>query len=120
MQLHTPRRLIDHHAVVVVTRRIGRLGQHILHARVVVGGIQTSKLRDRLLHHGFHFRIIGNVAADAQGLMSLVGKLLGFRLNFALVPIRQHHGRSRLRERLRCCQAQSGRCARHECYLSFE
>jgi hypothetical protein len=47
-----------HHAVVVVTRRIGSLGKHILHVRVVVGGIQTSKLRDRLLHHGFHFRII--------------------------------------------------------------
>ena len=44
--------------------------------------IQTSKRRDRLLHHGFHFRIIGNVAADAQGFVSLVSKLFGFRLDF--------------------------------------
>ena len=61
----------SHDAVVILTGGVGGLGEDILDARVVIGGIEPAKGFDRLRDHGYDLRVIGDVAADSDGFVTL-------------------------------------------------
>jgi hypothetical protein len=58
----------SHDAVVILTGGVGGLREHILDARVAIGGIEPAEGGDRLRNHGFDLRIIGDVATNGDGL----------------------------------------------------
>jgi hypothetical protein len=66
-----------HHPVVIVTGRVGRLGEDILDACVVVGCIEPSKGSNSLLHHCFYLRVIRYITADGQCLVTFIGEFFG-------------------------------------------
>lgn len=65
-----------HHPVVIVSGRVRSLCEHILNAGIVVSCIEPPERGDRLFHHCLHLRVIGNVIADGQCLMTTVANSL--------------------------------------------
>jgi hypothetical protein len=82
--------------------------------------IQPAEISDRLLDHGIDLRVVGDIAADGDGLMALGAQFLGRGAHRILVPVGQRDGRPRLRESLRCGEAKSRRCTGHQRYLFLE
>jgi hypothetical protein len=88
----------SHDAVVILTGGVGGLREHILDARVVIGGIEPAEGGDRLRNHGFDLRIIGDVATNGDGLMPLRVQSIGRNTRRFLVPVGECDGRPRLGE----------------------
>ena len=109
-----------HDAVVILAGGVSSLREHILNARVVVGGIEPAEGCDRLRDHGFDLCVVGDVAADGDGLMALRGQFIGRTTHGVLVPVGQRDGRPRFRESFRRSEPQSRSRARHQRDLSFE
>src|SRR6266576_3965711 len=59
-----------HHSVVVFCSGISRVREDILNAGVVVGCIEAPEGGDRLMNHGFHLFVVGNVATDSKCFMA--------------------------------------------------
>jgi hypothetical protein len=94
-----------HDAVVIFTGSVGRFCKNILHTRIVIGRIEPTKGFDHSRDHGFNLPIIGDIAADGDGLVPLGSQFIGRGTRGGLVPVGQRHRRSRFRESLRCGEA---------------
>src|SRR5439155_2695134 len=62
--------------VEILARLIRGFSELILHAGIVIGGVQATKNGDSLIHHRFDLSVISYVATDGERFVTLVSELL--------------------------------------------
>jgi hypothetical protein len=98
MQFQTPRRLIPFHALEFFAADISHFHGRRLYPGIVERRIEATEGGYSLRDHCCYFSLVGDIAPDANRLVSGGDEFFCCRANRILVDVCQRHRSSRLRE----------------------
>jgi len=79
-----------HHAIPLLTADLSRVDAALHDASVVERGVEPPERGHGPVNHGRHLGVIGDVAANGEGLAAAGTETLGGRTHRVLAPVCEH------------------------------